>query len=343
MYLRELHLKHFRNAKRSRYEFVNETTAIIAPNASGKSNILEAIYLLATGKPVRADKDEELIQFDAEAARIEAIVEKENVQKLAISVIKNPFGRVSKHFFVNGVRRRRIDLVGNLAAVLFAPPDIDLVVDSPSIRREYINTALSQVDKEYRQRLSRYDHAIRRRNKVLYFIREGKARGSDLAIWDRILVESGQKLVDARETFFTAINGLNESFPGVHWHYLPREITQEKLDINRGRDIDAAQTLSGPHRDDFAFYDEKRNLQSYGSRGEQRIAVLALKLAELSFIASKIGERPVLLLDDIFSELDENHRKVVLDLLGKQQTILTSIEGGYIPRGKQKHIQVITL
>lgn len=335
MYLKTLHLRNFRNAKKVTHQFGKGSTAIIAPNASGKSNVLEAIYLLATGKSVRADKDEELVQFEAGDARIEATIENESEQKLAVGVIRNPFGRIGKHFFVNGVKRRRIDFVGNLACVLFAPEDIDLIIDSPSIRREYINTVLSQVDKEYRQRLSRYEHAIRRRNKVLYFIREGKARSGDLDIWDRILVESGEKLVAAREAFFTSINSLNEFFPHIRWQYLPREITQEKLDQNRGRDIDAAQTLSGPHRDDFEFYDAERNLAAYGSRGEQRLAVLALKLVELAFVASKIGERPVLLLDDIFSELDEGHRKVVLDLLGKQQTILTSTEEGYIPKGKQ--------
>lgn len=356
MYLRALHLQNFRNTKKISYEFSKETTAIIGPNASGKSNILEAIYLLSIGKSVKAEKDEELVHFEKEDARIEGVTD-DNV-KLTLSIIKNQYSKVTKTFFVNGVKRRRVDFIGNLRSVLFNPEDIELIIDSPSIRREYINNVLSQVSSEYRRRLARYEHALKSRNKVLYLIREGghsadsmsslqassgQARGSDLEIWDRILVESGEKLVETREDFFTELNKLNVQFPNIRWQYLPRPISQEKLDENRARDIDAAQTLSGPHRDDFVFFDTSRNLHVYGSRGEQRIAVLALKLVELSFIEEVTGQLPVLLLDDIFSELDEGHRKIVLELLGRQQTILTSTEQDYVIRGKRNNIDVINL
>ncbi len=343
MIIKSLNLQNFRNTKKSQYDFSKNTTAIIGPNAVGKSNILEAIQLFATGKSAKADREEELVRFDQDSCFLKATISNEVAHELAITIVKNPFGRITKQYTVNGVKRRRVDFLGNFASILFSPEDLDLVVDSPSLRREYINTVLSQVSKDYRMRLSRYENAIKRRNRVLYLIREGQGRGSDLDIWDSIIVASGQKLTQERGEFFTAMNGLNESFPKIKWQYIPHEISQEKLDINRGRDIDAAQTLSGPHRDDFDFYEGKRNLASFGSRGEQRLAVLALKLAELSFISSKLGDRPVLLLDDIFSELDEAHRETVMNLLGKQQTILTSTEEEYIHPKQHKDIQVIRL
>lgn len=343
MQIVRLSLKNFRNHKYSEFKFTEETTAIIGPNAAGKSNILEAITLLSSGKSIRAQKEEELINFDEEACYLNADINNGEDQELAVTLVKNQYGRLTKQFTVNGVKRRPMDFIGNFTSVLFAPQDLELVIDSPSIRREYINNTLSQVDKEYRQRLTRYENAIRRRNKVLHFVRERKARASDLDIWDYILVETGKHLIWDRTMFFTALNGLNEHFPNTKWGYVSHEITQEKLDTNRARDIDAAQTLSGPHRDDFVFYDEERNLAHFGSRGEQRIAVLALKLAELSFIASKIGQRPILLLDDIFSELDGEHRHTVLSLLGKQQTIITGTEEDYIEKAYKKEVTLITL
>jgi DNA replication and repair protein RecF len=195
---------------------------------------------------------------------------------------------------------------------------------------------LVQVDREYRRNLISYERGLRQRNRLLDLINEGKAHRHQLLFWNQLLIKAGSYITDARAAFINFINSYNLLTTPYHLIYDKSVISQARLDQYALEEVGAKATLVGPHRDDIQFKiqdtrvpskDEKlRDLNKYGSRGEQRLAVLWLKLAEVSFIEEKTGERPILLLDDIFSELDEKHREFVLGIIGKQQTIITTAE-----------------
>lgn len=308
---------------------------IVGANAAGKTNILEAIMLLATGKSFRADYDREMIAWDAVMARISGTVSdgtKLEVQITSGDVDGHPVPK--KRLLVNGVPKRAIDFVGNLHAVLFWPEDLELVTDSPSIRRKYVDTALVQIDREYRRNLISYERGLRQRNRLLDLINEGKAGRSQLTFWNQLLIKAGGYITEARGNFFTYLNSF--VMGGIRYDavYDKSVISESRLMQYKDEEVAARATLVGPHRDDFTIFQVhaggpgvSREVSKYGSRGEQRLAVLWLKLGELSYIERTVGSRPILLLDDIFSELDAPHRALVLGVTRKQQTIITSAEG----------------
>jgi DNA replication and repair protein RecF len=247
---------------------------------------------------------------------------------------------------VNGVSRRVIDFVGYMKAVLFWPEDLEIVTDSPSIRRKYLDTVLVQVDREYRRNLLSYERGVRQRNRLLDFINQGKSSRSQLVFWDQLLIKAGAYITQKRATYIDFVNMTTLSHHQFHISYDKSIISEARLFQYKDEEVAAKSTLVGPHRDDFSLFsmgehsaidaNQYRNMAKFGSRGEQRLVVLWLKLAELSYIAKETGERPTLLLDDIFSELDENHRVLVGELVGKQQTIITSADKDSIPLDIQK-------
>lgn len=304
----------------------------MGPNTTGKTNILEAIMMMATGKSFRADIDAEMIRWGSKFAVIRSTVEAaDDPVKLEIRLTP------TKKFLVNGIPRRQIDFVGNLRAVLFWPEHLDLVTDSPSIRRKYLDSVLTQVDREYRRNLISYERGLRQRNRLLDLIGEGKAHHHQLLFWNQLLIKSGGYVTDARGDFIEFINTYNADFRIA---YDKSVISEARLEQYKNEEVSAKATLVGPHRDDFLITKNDLDLSKYGSRGEQRLAILWLKLAELSFVEEKSSTRPLLILDDIFSELDERHRELVLDLLGKQQTIVSSAEEEVAGLFKKQHIPV---
>lgn len=345
----ELHLTQFRSYSKRTFSFSPLTTLLVGKNTAGKTNILESVYMLATGKSFRADQDREVIRWGEEICRIQA---SEGDTTLEIMITNGMVGGQKaplKKYLVNGVARRMIDFVGNMPAVLFWPEHLELVTDSPSIRRRYLDSVLTQVDREYRRNLISYERGLRQRNKLLDYINEGTATRSQLVFWNQLLIKAGGYLTDARAKFIEYINASH--LPGVRYRieYDKSVISESRLEQYAAEELSAKATLVGPHRDDFIItkyqvssgkYQGKRmvthdssapdtaslHLGKYGSRGEQRLAILWMKLAELSFIHEETGQRPILLLDDIFSELDVDHRGLVLDMIGKQQTIITSAE-----------------
>ena len=321
MTLSDLSLAHFRSYTKRTFIFAPTTTLIIGPNTAGKTNILEAIMTLATGKSFRADTDREMIQWGNEIARINAQCAMRNdMTKLEVRLTP------TKKYLVNGVARRQIDFIGNLRAVLFWPEHLELVTDSPSIRRKYMDGVLVQVDREYRRNMMSYERGLRQRNRLLDLINEGKATRAQLLFWNQLLIRSGGYLTDKRAEFIHFVNSFQSSIVSYQIEYDKSVISESRLEQYKDEEVAAKATLVGPHRDDFVVTKNDLDLSKYGSRGEQRLAILWLKLAELAFIERESGERPLLLLDDIFSELDVEHRTLVLDLLDKQQTIVTSAE-----------------
>jgi len=246
------------------------------------------------------------------------------VTKGIVAKVKTPI----KKYLINGVSRRQIDFVGNLRAVLFWPEDLELIIDSPSIRRRYLDDVLIQIDREYRRSLRSFERGIRQRNRLLDMIREGNASVQQLLFWDQLCIKTGNYLTEARQQFLDAANNLHFGTSKYEAIYDASIISESRLKKYSTQEIAARKTLVGPHLDDFVVYEKQgdtlRDLSRYGSRGEQRMAVLWLKFAELTYIERESGVRPVLLLDDIFSELDSAHRKHVLDIVKKQQTIITA-------------------
>lgn len=330
--IKNIKLQGFRNFKKGEFEFDPKITLIVGPNASGKTNILESLFLLSTGKSFKAKMEEEVVNYEKDIARLigvlpqvnlEAIITRGEIDIGADRLEKAP----RKKLLVNGIPRRMIDFAGNFKAVLFGPWDMDLVTESPSIRRKFLDTVLSQIDREYRRSALSYEKGLRQRNRVLLDIREGNITRDRLLFWDQLLIKNGDYITQKRRDFIEYVNshhsgGLNN----YSLFYDSSIISEGRIEQYKEEEVAAATTLVGPHRDDFIFGKAERNLSSFGSRGEQRMGVLWLKMAELSFIEEKSGERPTLLLDDIFSELDGEHRSIVMDVACRQQTIITSVD-----------------
>lgn len=337
MQLTNLSLQHFRSYLKERIEFSPTVTILIGANAIGKTNIIEAIFMMTLGKSFWAKRDSDVITWGKEFARIQCICRDHSTDDEIRLELLVTTGTVrgqkapSKKYLVNNVSRRQVDFIGNFRSVLFSPTDLELVTDSPTLRREYLNYVLMQVDREYRRNLQSYERGLRQRNSLLDRINEGTASRSQLLFWNQLLIKAGSYITESRKRYIETINSYTFANLSYQLVYDPSAISVGRLQEYAEEEIAAKSTLVGPQRDDFQFEKNLKNkitidISRFGSRGEQRLAVLWLKLAELTFIESETKERPTLLLDDIFSELDENSREMVLDLTKKQQTIITSAE-----------------
>jgi len=336
MLLKSLHLTHIRSHQGFELPDASQATLIVGKNGSGKSTILESVHLLSTGSSDRAEKIAELIQFDQEVGRIRAEVVdgSETDRPIVIEALLTPGvvgGRrtQSRLWSVNGVRRTQAKVKEYIRSVLFRPEDMRLVEGSPGRRRNYLNSPLNQVQTEYARSLKSYEQFLLRRNKLLTAVREGEQPRSVLHYWTEGILKHGQVLQDHRQKYIEEINryDLPISYRAL---YLPSLLNESRLQEYTEREIAAGHTLIGPHKDDLdvemTTSSPPVSVLTYGSRGQQRLAVLWLKMAELEFITQQTDESPILLLDDIFSELDLESQQIVLALLSKQQTILTTVE-----------------
>ncbi len=325
MFLKSLILTNFRNYSKINFQFKKPITVFIGDNAQGKTNFLEGIYYLASAKSFRAEKEDELIKQGENILRIEGEITNDEEVKLEV-VILNEAGVFKKKVRVNGIPKRVFDYSSQMAIVMFSPEDINLVTGSPSLRRSHIDQVVSQVDRDYKRTINSYEELITKKNKVLKRIREGRGRKDELVFWSDQQLLLGTLITEKRKSFFEYLNTVERTFGEVSFKYIENEITSPKLNDYQAREIEAATSLIGPHRDDFIFVLDGIDLSKFGSRGEQRTAVLDLKMAEVSFIENVLHRRPVLLLDDIFSELDHEHMQHVISLSDLQQTIISSVE-----------------
>ncbi len=349
MYLKNINLTNFRLFAQKQLEFDKQSSLIIGPNASGKTNVLEAIYLLATGKSFRALKEEEMIENGQQLARVEIRLDEDLLQIILTRGEVQGKKTARKLYKINGVGKRWRDFTQNLLCVLFRPEDIDLISGSPSLRRNYLDLVLEQTDWRYRAASLTYQKGLRQRNRLLDRINQGEASPAQLTFWNQLLIKNGslitekrQELVEFYNQFLNKCDRLYQEKRKVEVSYDKSIISEQRLDKYKQAELGAGVTLVGPHRDDLIFelkscdrsnnerFQNNRNLTSYGSRGEQRMAVFAIKLAEVEFILTKTGKRPVLLLDDIFSELDQIHRDHILTIIPKQQTIITTTDADLI-------------
>lgn len=376
MQITHLSLTNFRNYARLEIDFPAGPVVLVGANAQGKTNLLEAIYYLATSRSPYTYSDRQLINWLAEDdvlpfARVVGDVTNADgsTTKIEITLQKIPNGsggeRLQKSIRVDGLDRRAMDLLGRVNVVFFVPQDLALVEGSPSGRRRYLNVTLCQTDSIYCRALSDYDKLITQRNALLRRIRDGYAAPGELTYWDEQVAANGAILIEGRQRL---LRDLESKAQNIHYdltngleylelRYLPgftptaegdgqlsfntkgldihRQLNAEEiapqfcraLHSNRRREIDRGMTLIGPHRDDIRFEVNEHDLGHYGSRGQARTAVMALKLAELAWMYDAVGEWPVLLLDEVVAELDAQRRAYLLAAVEEtQQAVLATTE-----------------
>lgn len=342
--LRSLSLQNFRSYKKSSFDF-QKSTIIIGPNTAGKSNLIEAIYLVSTGKSFRAERDSQMVEFGKEMGRV---LGKTDENKLEVVVTVGEVAGVRaqfKRFLVNGVAKRRVDFVGNLISVLFSPKDLEIIVGSPGLRREFLDNILEQTDRDYRLALLGFTKALRQRNALLDLIKNGMHRSDrEFEYWDALIIRNGSVLTKKREEFINWLNSSKKDLLDFRLEYDKSEISIERLNHYYTAERATGVTLVGPHRDDlFILIDKDKELKSFGSRGQQRLGVLQLKLLELDYLRQKTDQEPLLLLDDVFSELDEDHILLILGIRDSQQTIITTTHEEFIPSKIKSKTEVIKL
>jgi DNA replication and repair protein RecF len=347
-----LELTNFRNFKKLSLSLAPGVNLLLGPNAQGKTNILEAVHLLSTTRSFRTNREIELVSFDEEFARVAGG---------GVEVFMKPGEKVLK---LHGKPARAAEVLGSLRSVLFSPEDMTLLSGAPQERRDYLDELISRIDRRYLLTLISYQRTLKQRNKLLWLMRESGGREEELSSWNDLLERDGADILArrgevagklqrelkplAREILGTESLVLTYSSrlgsAGAPTEAI-REAFHQALIGSKQAEVRAATSLIGPHRDDFRLdlgvqsnasrsedftpKMEARDLGHFGSRGEQRAAILALKLAEVALNEEEKGERPILLLDDVLSELDEDHRARLLGEVGRQQTILssTSLEG----------------
>jgi DNA replication and repair protein RecF len=355
MRLLRLQLFDYRNFERLDIEFARDVTVFIGDNAQGKSNLLEAVYLLATMRAIRAETDAQLIRRETladvqPAARVVGNAETGGGPlKLEVAVVarEGKNGPIaSKTVRVNGSPKRMSDAVGRLTAVLFTADDMDMVVGAPSLRRRFLDMMLSQLDSQYSRASRQYEKVLTQRNSLLKRIREGQSRADELEFWDAEMATHGAVILQTRSEALGRLSVLaGEAHaslaPGevLAVAYRPRveaggveladegaagEALRKALQRGQSRDIGAGMTLSGPHRDDVELVLDGVSASGYASRAQQRTVALALRLAEARFMLERRGEAPVLLLDDILSEMDAARRRSVLTDLGDMEQLLVT-------------------
>ena len=336
MKLKQLTLTSFRNYKSKALNFDKKTTILVGPNAIGKTSIIEAIHLLASGDSFRATKIEQMVEFDQEFGRVRGKIQT-NGDEIDLEVMLTQGevqGRKTQRriFSINDTRRAKRKFVGQLLTVVFRPEDMRLVEGSKRRRRDFMDVPLILIDSEYLRSLNTYSKALIRRNRLLSQIREGEMPRSALTFWTLTVLKHGQIIQEKRQEFLEFFKSVDFPVP-FSVEYDSSAMTEERMKKYAEREIAAGHTLIGPHKDDLIVKlavetektgEEKRDIALYGSRGQQRMGVLWLKTCELAFLEHETQEKPVLLLDDVLSELDDNHQNLVLDLLDGNQTIITT-------------------
>lgn len=343
MFVQKVALDHFRIHKSLLLEFKKRTCVIVGQNATGKTGIIEALQLLATGNSFRAEKIQEMVAFGSEIGRVKGIIEHEKVSERLTNEVyelevlltkgsvqgkKTPF----RLFSVNDVRRQKRTATGILKVVSFRPEDMRLVEGSPSRRREFLDMPLALLYPGYEQAVSNYENIVKRRNKLLEAVRDRSQPATVLQYWNMGVIKYGEIVQEYRRKFLASFSSV--FFPYTFTvEYRPSLISANRQAEYIEREIFAGHCLIGPHKDDFSVFmsnsqgeDGKVDVAVYGSRGQQRLAVLWLKTAELGYVTQTTQELPVLLLDDILSELDSESRGLVVQLLGKTQAIITTTE-----------------
>ena len=332
MYIQSLELKNYRNYDRLIIEFSSGTNILYGDNAQGKTNILEAVYLGATTKSHRGSKDKEIIRFG------------ENESHIRIHLMKQDIGhQIDMHLKKSRTKgaaidripiKRSSDLLGFVPVIFFSPDDLSIIKNGPSERRKFLDIELSQLEKMYLHQLSSYNRVMAQRNNLLKQLAYQRELLDTLDSWDLQLVKYGSEVIRYRQKF---IEDLNEIIREIHKNLTGKKekiVLKYDYSVNydefltvlqRKREIDLkyASTGAGPHRDDIEFLVNGIDIRKFGSQGQQRTAALSLKLAQIELVKRQTGETPILLLDDVLSELDSSRKNYLLDSIKDIQTLIT--------------------
>ena len=332
MILKSIELKNFRNYEDMYLKFYSGTNILFGDNAQGKTNILEAAYVSGTTKSHKGSRDKDMIRFGEDESHIRTIVEKQGKEyQLDIHLKKNR----SKGIAINKVPiKKASELFGILNMVFFSPEDLNIIKNGPSERRRFLDAEICQLDKIYLSDLTRYNKILMQRNRLLKDMQHQPQLMETLPVWDMQLVEYGKRLIRRRRQF---VEELSEIVTGIHRNisgkreelvlrYEPNidaEFLEDELNRVREKDRKYAQTSVGPHRDDISFFIRGVDIRKFGSQGQQRTSALSLKLSEIELVRQTIHDTPVLLLDDVLSELDSNRQNYLLNSIHDIQTMIT--------------------
>ncbi len=332
MIVKSLELNYFRNYKTLIIDFDKGTNIIYGNNAQGKTNILEAIYLSGTTKSHKGSKDRDMIRFGSDESHIRIFIERQAKQfQIDIHLKKNR----SKGIAINQIPiRKASELFGILNIVFFSPEDLNIIKNGPLERRRFMDMELCQLDKIYLDYLAKYNKVLNHRNKLLKDIYYHPDLKDTLCVWDIQLMEYGRKIIERRNIF---VSQLNEIVSKIHYNitggkeeiflsYEPsvkEDFYEQELKRVYEKDLKYGQTTIGPHRDDMSFLIQGIDIRKFGSQGQQRTSALSLKLSEIELVKKVTNETPVLLLDDVLSELDSSRQNYLLDNLKNTQTIIT--------------------
>lgn len=332
MIIESIELKNYRNYDKLHMDFSHGTNILYGDNAQGKTNILEAIYVCATTKSHRGSKDKEIIQFDRDESHIKLNVRKRDVPyRIDMHLKKNR----AKGVAVNGVPiKKASELFGIVNVVFFSPEDLNLIKNGPAERRRFIDLELCQLNRLYVHSLVQYNKIVTQRNKLLKDIMFRPDYEETLDIWDMQLVQYGREVIRCRDAFVSQLNDLvgpiHRQLSGekesLHISYEPNvtvDMFEDTLRKSRPSDLKQRTTLTGPHRDDLSFIINDIDIRRYGSQGQQRTAALSLKLAEIELVKKTVNDYPILLLDDVLSELDGSRQNHLLSGINHIQTMIT--------------------
>lgn len=342
MYIKSIKLNNFRNHEEKYFELSTGTNVFYGDNAQGKTNILESIYFCSLGKSFRTKKDSELVMKDKEVAALEMAFNKNDRDKIISAVITN---KNKKQIKINDIKVTKIsELLGNILIVLFSPEDIEIIKGDPSSRRKFFDMLISQLKPSYMYSLQQYHKILEQRNNLL---KKGmfKDISLELDIWDDQLVKLNLEITKIRAEIVEIIEPIfkryvlefskgKESMSIKYKTQIDSEI-KNNLVNKRKKDIERGFTSIGIHRDDYLFEIDGQPLENFGSQGQMKTAVLSLKLAQKEVIEEKLSEKPIMLLDDVMSELDKNRREYILTQIKDCQIIITCTDIENVDFGKQ--------
>lgn len=332
MIIKSIELSNFRNYESLNIHFDSGTNILYGDNAQGKTNILEAAYLSGTTKSHKSSKDKEMIRFNCEEAHIRTIVEKNDKEYQIDMHLRS---RGSKGVAVNKIPiKKASELFGILNIVFFSPEDLNIIKEGPAERRRFLDSELCQLDKVYLSDLAKYNKILNQRNKLLKDISFRPDLIETLSVWDIQLVETGKRIIQRRKIFIEELNeiigGIHSNISGGKEHLILKYEPNiddiffgDELIKAKQKDLKLCQTTVGPHRDDMLFSVNDIDIRKYGSQGQQRTSALSLKLSEIEIVKKSIHNTPVLLLDDVLSELDSNRQNFLLNSISDIQTIST--------------------
>lgn len=356
MQIREIELNNFRNYRHLKISFSEDINIFLGENAQGKTNLLEGIYLNGMARSFKTPRDREMVRFDQEYAKVKSRVNYEGEDHL-IEIVISRDGR--KAVKIDGVKiNRTSELLQRVYLISFTPEDLKIVKEDPAKRRGFIDREMCQIRPGYTAELNRYRRVLRQRNALL----KGEIKDPVvLDIWDQEMAESGSRIIRMRREFIRRIDEISSSIHGsisggrehlsVSYESnieskegKEEEVLLQILKETREKDMQSGSTGKGPHRDDLKISAEGKDLRRYGSQGQQRTAALSLKLSEIKLIEEETGEMPILLLDDVLSELDNERQKYLIHSLGKSQMFITATDltgpvADSLPEGKVYRIR----